>query len=268
MNGTRFATPTANSHGGLFAPLLPLLQGISFAPEAAALDRLGSAFPVATGSGHPVRFVPPQDDGLGYEARIWARGEVETRPDNWHDFFNALIWLTFPHAKAALNARHARALAVQPAGRGRPRDAMTHFDECGVVVVATDPELLELICGFHWKELFWTRRADLQRDLRCFIFGHATYEQLLTPFRGLTAKAVLVEVSADWLREPLAQQLADLDGRLASQIAAGVLDDPRDLYPLPLMGFPGLTRESEAAAYYDDTWQFRPGRRGAVQRGV
>ncbi len=31
--------------------------------------------------------------------------------------------------------------------------------------------------------------------------------------------------------------------------------------PLPLMGLPGLTAESESAAYYDDHWQFRPGRR-------
>jgi CubicO group peptidase (beta-lactamase class C family) len=109
--------------------------------------------------------------------------------------------------------------------------------------------------------LFWARRADLAGALRCFIFGHATYEQLLSPFRGLTAKAVLYEVAEDWLQQPLSLQLADVDRRLAGELAAGAYADPRDLHPLPLMGFPGVTAENENAAYYDDTWQFRPGRR-------
>jgi hypothetical protein len=43
-------------------------------------------------------------DGLVYECRIWETGEVETRPDNWHDFFNALVWLSFPQTKIAVSA--------------------------------------------------------------------------------------------------------------------------------------------------------------------
>ena len=30
---------------------------------------------------------------------------------------------------------------------------MTHFDECGAVVVAEDASLLELIAGFRWRTL-------------------------------------------------------------------------------------------------------------------
>jgi hypothetical protein len=260
----------ATERSGLFAPLSPLLERIHvhlpwapLAPAAATLDFLASACVAMSESGQPIHFVPPQDDGQGYEARIWACGEVETRPDNWHDFFNALVWLTFPQAKAALNARHARALLTRQADRGRERDAMTHFDECGVVVVASDRALLELIDAFRWQELFWERRADLAVNLRCFVFGHATYEQLLDPFRGLTAKAVLLEVSEDWLAETLAAQITDIDRRLADALALGAYDDPRALHPLPLMGFPGLTPASEDAAYYEDIWQFRPGRGGS-----
>lgn len=249
--------------GGLFSPLAPLLEQIPFAPDSAALDALSRAHEVLTHSGQRLRFVPPKDDGLGYEARVWKSGEVETRPDNWHDFFNALVWLTFPLSKAALNARHARVLSAQPVGRGRERDAMTHFDECGVVVVSSDASMLDLVRGFRWRELFWTRRADLQGTLCCFIFGHATYEQLLAPFRGLTAKAVLYHVDEDWLHQPITTQLLDLDRRLAAELAAGAYAEPRDLHPLPLMGFPGLTPDSETAGYYDDSWQFRPGRRGS-----
>ena len=251
------------SPGGLFAPLSPLLEQIPFVPDAAGLAALSRVHAVRAQSGQRLRFVRPIDDGLAYEARIWATGEVETRPGSWHDFFNALVWLTFPRSKAVLNARHAAALAVPSAGRGRERDAMTHFDECGVVVLSSDASLLDLVRGFHWRELFWTQRAELSGALRCFVFGHATYEQLLAPFRGLTAKAVLYETSEDWLRQPLSLQLTDLDRRLAGELAAGAYADPRDLHPLPLMGFPGVTADSENADYYDDTWQFRPGRRRA-----
>ncbi|HLO65211.1 MAG TPA: DUF3025 domain-containing protein, partial [Azonexus sp.] len=38
---------------------------------------------------------------------------------------------------------------------------------------------------------------------------------------------------------------------------------PHDFQPLPLLGIPGVTPENENPAYYDDTWQFRPGRRAA-----
>lgn len=41
-------------------------------------------------------------DQLGYEAYIYKTGEIPTR-DNFHDFFNALIWLRFPLIKQTLN---------------------------------------------------------------------------------------------------------------------------------------------------------------------
>lgn len=201
---------------------------------------------------------------MGYEARIAARGEVETREDNWHDWFNGLVWLTFPRAKAALSARHAAGLAVAGALRGTVRDAMTHFDECGAVVVAEDASLLDSLAGFRWQELFVERRAEVVSGLRVFIFGHATYEALLVPFRGLTAKCVLTPVSAGWLQMPLDEQLAAIDGWLAADFAAGRHGDPRALHPLPLLGVPGVVPESDDPAYYDDTWQFRPGRRQRV----
>jgi hypothetical protein len=256
---TRGAFP---SPGGLFSPLSPLLAQIPFAPELTALDFLNSTRDLRAHSGRRIAFVPPPAaDGLAYETRIWQRGEVATRPGNWHDFFNALVWLTFPLTKATLNARHAAAIARQPGSRGRERDAMTHFDECGAVVVSSDPDLLALLRAFQWSTLFWERRPDLPRALRCFVFGHATYDQLRQPFRGLTAKAVLHQVAADWLARPLAEQLVALDRRLAAEFAAGEHLQPRGFHPLPLLGLPGVTADNEAATYYDDGEQFRPGRR-------
>lgn len=255
-------------HNPLFFPLAPWLSRLPPQPDAVALAALLETYPVFTDSGLPVRFVPPVSDGLGYEARIAARGEVETRPDNWHDWFNALVWLTFPKAKAALSSRHTAEIAASAeapgARRGETRDAMTHFDECGAVVVAEDAELLDLLGAFKWRELFVERRADVVTGLRVFVFGHATYEALLAPFRGLTAKCVLTPVASGWLARPLAEQLAEVDGWLDTDLAAGRHGDPRGLQPLPLLGVPGVTAASENPAFYDDAWQFRPGRRQRV----
>lgn len=248
----------------LFFPLAPLLSVLPPVADASALAALAEARPVFTQAGLPVRFVPPQSDGLGYESRIALRGEVETRPDNWHDWFNGLVWLTFPKAKAALSARHAAAVMEEVEWRGSVRDAMTHFDECGAVVAAEDESLLALLASFSWRELFVERRAEAITGLRIFIFGHATYEALLKPFRGLTAKCVLTPVAPGWLAKSLDEQMADIDTWLAVDLAAGKHADPRGLQPLPLLGVPGVTAENEDPAYYDDTWQFRPGRRQRV----
>ena len=205
--------------------------------------------------------MPPQADGLVYECRIWENGEVETRPDNWHDFFNALVWLTFPQTKIAVSACHVEAMTPEGAARGTVRDALTHFDECGIVVLSAKPELLDLLRNFEWKKLFVEQRAEVKQNMRFVVFGHATYENLLKPFRGLTAKAILYDVDASWLQLPLAEQLVAVDIRLAADLASGRYTRPRDFQPLPLLGIPGLVPESEDPAYYDDTWQFRPGRR-------
>lgn len=245
----------------LFAPLRRWLNLLPDRPDAAAVDALARRFPVSLDSGIEVRFVPPQADGQAYECRVWERGEVETRPENWHDFFNALVWLSFPHTKRAVTAAHVA--AMRPAGevRGSVRDALTHFDECGIVVLSRRPALLDLLRAFEWKRLFVEHRDEVIAHMRFVVFGHATYEALLSPFRGLTAKAVLYDADDAWFALSEAARLAAVDARLAADLASGHYVRPRDFQPLPLLGIPGVTPDSESPAYYDDAWQFRPGRR-------
>lgn len=294
---------TLFSRQPLYAPLLPLVSlpsSASAKPSASAtttaaastlltpptlqqLNELAAQqpHPVLSGGGKPLRFVLPHGSGLSYEERVWWLGEVETRPDNWHDAFNALVWLTFPHTKAALNQRHHQVLAEQrqrPAAapaphpqpsastrisRGPLRDAATQFDECGAIVIASDPALWQAICEHRWKDVFWTARAQVQATMRVFIVGHASYDLLRQPHLGLCAKAVFLHVSADWLQLPLAEQLVDADQRIARRFHhnnPGGYRQPRDFQPLPLLGIPGATPENEVATYYDNTRQFRPAR--------
>jgi Protein of unknown function (DUF3025) len=252
----------------LFEPVAGWLHSFGgFAPpDASTLNAaLAGLAPPKSAGGASIRFVRPEAGKGGYEERIFARGEVETRADNWHDFFNALAWLAYPQAKRALNGRHHAALQMQRAAgssaRGAARDAITQFDECGIVVASASAALVELLRAHEWKELFWHRRAQLARDMRCLVFGHAIWDQLRAPFVGLTAKAVVLEVEGTWLARPLAQQLADVDCRLAEIFSRpGAYARPRDFQPLPLLGIPGVVAENSDPSYYDDQRQFRPAR--------
>lgn len=234
------------------------------------LDKL--AHPPQAASGAPVRFVLPAGEAAGYEERVYTNGEVETRADNWHDFFNALAWMAYPRTKRILNGRHHAALQAQRVAgsgvRGALRDAVTQFDECGIVVASASPALVDLIRAHEWKELFWMHRAQLACDMRFFVFGHATWDQLRAPFVGLTAKAVFLEADTAWLERPVEQQVADVDARLAEiLLRSDAYVQPRDFQPLPLLGIPGVVAESEAPSYYDDVRQFRPKKRGPAEAG-
>lgn len=252
-----------------FSPLAPW-KGFHDAPmpALAELNALAAARGIVTGDGRAVRFVPTGGSTLAYEERAWLSGEVETRADNWHDTFNALTWLGFPAAKAALNRRHYRTMVDRRAmtcnDRGRLRDALTQFDECGMVVACADPTLWAGIRAHRWREVFADRRDDVGREMRFFLFGHACLDSLRAPFVGLTAKALCFEVDAAWLELSEPEQLAMTDTWLSARIDAADDAFGRNLQPLPLLGIPGVTAENEDSAYYDDIRQFRPKRLQSV----
>ena len=212
----------------------------------AGLNRLAEERELRTESGKPVRFVAPGAKDAYYELKVFRTGEVETRPDSLHDFFNALAWLAFPRAKARLNALHAAEIPREAGRRGRLRDLLTIFDEGGALVLCDDAPLLQLLRNFEWKALFWDQRERVRRAMRIVVFGHAVMEQALKPWPGITCKAILAPAGAD----------ADA----AVHAWLGALppgSSPRDLAPLPIFGFPGWSAQD--AAFYEDTRYFRPG---------
>lgn len=271
--------PASLSRHPLFEPIAPWLARFAApgVPSHAALDALlaGTAAEARSGGGAPIRFVPPGDDPAGYEAQIFSSGEVPTRDGDWHDFFNALAWCAWPRTKSACNRLHLAELRAREGaglpGRGPRRDALTQFDECGIVVVTSDPEIPARLTAHEWEEAFWNRRARLLQTTHFLVFGHGSWDQLRAPFVGLCAKAIHRVVEPDWLALPMAQALAETDAWLADHLAA-TLDtlSPRSLSPLPLLGIPGVTPDNEAASYYRDTRQFRPRRNalGAAASGT
>lgn len=232
-------------------------------PTLDALNALAEARELRNAAGRPVRFAPQHVRcGQGeYEASILADGLVPSRASNWHDLLNALTWLTFPRAKAALNAVQCEELEAHRGGpRGAKSDAATLFDESGVLLIAEDAGLARLLAERRWQEAFVARRADWQ-GVRAYVFGHAVLEKLLTPWPGITAKCLFLPVAS----VPDAGVVPDwLDAALAQAWLVGDLRCPADLFPLPVLGLPGWWAANEDAMFYGNSQVFRPRPSSAV----
>lgn len=259
----------------LFAPLHPILSELDTDnfPTLQNCNALLEArpLPITTESGAPLRFVVQQPGKLSfedqYEPRCYLKGEVQMRSNNWHDFFSALVWLSFPKTKAIINARHYHALMSgmdypTNAGRGSIRDVNTLFDESGVIVAYADTELSVLLQHFKWKELFWQRREQVRGGMRFYLFGHGLYEKSLQPYVGMTGQGLLLGVEPAFFAWPMERQLSNLDSLLAAYLAEPEhCHSTRDLAPVPVLGVPDWSADNDNAAYYDNTAYFRPGRR-------
>jgi len=264
----------------MFAPLHPTIHAIhgDGFPSLNECNRLLGERPqlIKVSSRIDLRFVEQEYGKLPFEAqyepRCYLKGEVPTRTNNWHDLLNALVWLTFPKAKAAINARHYAALTVHNnhdggSERGSVRDAITLLDESGVVVPYADTELASLLRDFQWKTLFWNHRNNVKFSMGFYLFGHGLYEKALSPYVGMTGQGRVLPVEQEFFTWPIEKRLAHLDGLLADYLTdSGSLRSTHDLSPVPLLGIPGWTDENRVATYYDNTHYFRSGRQSAAQR--
>jgi hypothetical protein len=265
--GAAFASP-------LFDAVSDDLASFDRFPVIAELNALAVARSLSLSgeNGDPLRFAAaaPATKGLrvagdGYEGRIRRDGQIETRPDDWHDLFNALAWLAWPRCKAALNALHVREMQLDDAAhathRGVARDLATLFDEGGAVLACGDRMLTQLLREFRWRELFVDRRAQVQSKMRCYVFGHALLDRARNPYKSMTAHALIFPVASEFFLQPVVQQVKSLDTTLAAWFA-----DPENtgstqrLSPLPVMGFPGFCAANCDPEYYNDINVFRPGR--------
>jgi hypothetical protein len=250
--------PRAIAEHPAFGTLAPWLgEGLA----ALTLERLNAFARAsdpqpATDEGAAVRFVAAAGrlSALDYESRILSTGEVPTRSDNAHDVFNALCWIAFPAAKRACNALHA-AHRRAGTGRGPVRDALTLFDESGIIALCANRTLGELLVQRQWKTLFGERRREAVAALRFFVFGHALYEKLLAPYRAITGRVLIVDVDASALEcaRPALRAIADAEA--ARRLRA--LTTARDIPPLPVAGIPGWDPENGDPAFYDNRGVFR-----------
>jgi hypothetical protein len=230
----------------------------TFSARAAALGLVNHA-------GLPVRFVPQAalPEGTAYEEHIGATGCVPTR-DNLHDFFNGLVWLSFPLVKRALNALQAAQIARDGirGQRGPARDAATLFDENAAVLVVLDDlaghALADALRNHRWREAFVERAGAFGAQAQVWLFGHALMEKLVAPYKAITAHTLVVPAPAAYFALARGEQQGWLDAHVADRLRAAGLHKT-DFTPLPVLGIPGLWAPQDDA-FYDDTTVFRPKR--------
>lgn len=163
-------------------------------PSVARYDELWGAGGTREGAPRFVLLEPPRAKQAKarhvkdlYDARI-VRGEIPTRAAHWHDYLNALVWVTFPLAKRALHERQHVVIDAWlrdhglvrddgsfdrlPNARTRVHDALALVDEGGIVVL-----------------------RDGRGGAREVLFGHAIFEGLVLGTRSMIAREIPVDVS-------------------------------------------------------------------------
>lgn len=241
-----------------YLPYLQQLAGQDF-PGCEQLNAL-LAPELRSASGAVLHFVPSNElEAAAYEQRIYYDGQISTRPKHWHDLFNALVWMRFPCLKRAINAMHNKAAQEFESGqRGPLRDALTLFDECGVIVFSSHSAPLQTLANRDWSGVF--QQTSIYSQLNYIICGHAMLEKYLSPYKSMTAKALLVKVDAQTINLPPERLLTEIDQRLASLMLNNeILSNPACLSPLPLAGIPGWWPDSQQdQQFYSDPDVFRP----------
>jgi hypothetical protein len=259
----------------LFKDIIELAQNFNSYknwPDLAAYnDFLNKRIPIVTSQqGKNLQFVQqgdkPESVSEQYEVRIYQDGEIQTREKSWHDFFQVLIWCQFPLTKRSINQRHAEAIlnrcSTTPVFERRTpiENCLTLFDECGMIIVSSDPELLKLIQTFKWQQLFIDHRGSFNKSIDAYIFGHAMYEKALQPYIGMTANSICLSVDEDFFTKDRPTQIQIIDQLASDYFLQQTALSPNDLQPFPLLGIPGWDKRNEQQGFYDNTEYFRRGR--------
>ncbi|MEZ5658568.1 MAG: DUF3025 domain-containing protein [Burkholderiaceae bacterium] len=240
----------------------PTAEGLLAPPTLEALNQVAAQSGLRAGAQRQLRFVDAAPLGrlsaVEYESHNGRTGDVPTRcrgPGAWHDWYNALIWLNWPRTKRALNDAQCRQIAsssglsADHGQRDRRRDAITLFDESGLVMVCAMPLLRHALREQRWRPLFIEQRYAFVRHARLRPVGHGLLDKLRTPFKGVCARVWILPVDAQ-------TPAATIDALLAEAIARGA-PWREALPPMPVLGVPGWWPANESADFYDDPTVFR-----------
>ena len=193
-----------------------------------------------------------------YEPRVYLKKELQTRTENWHDFFNAMIWMRFPNTKKTLNSLHFNTASNREIGSNRStlENRITQFDECGAVIITSNKTLLELIRKHQWKELFIKHKDSFESEIKCVVFGHAIFEKALTPYIGMTCHCLLIEDSR-LLQEVQEANYTSLDLYLAELWEHTISTNIGRFNAFPVLGIPGYWSD-QSDSFYKNEQYFRP----------
>jgi len=237
----------------LFWPIRGAFQPFAaydgFPPVAVLQETLGAR------AGVEFRLEPPRarkrrrrgavDPGTLYDARI-VDGWVPTRADNLHDFCNALVWATFPRAKRAFHQRQHGAIAARlselgprlkslPNARTRELDGLAMLDEGGILLLVVESKVTRVQAALDTRDVGTVQGVIAVGDAVALIFGHALYENLVSPRAELIWGMVAVLPCGEGLPASEEELIALADERLAEALGvAGSYGQPERFRSLPL----------------------------------
>lgn len=220
--------------------------------------------------------------GTAYESFISRTGRIPTR-NNLHDFFNALVWLTHPLAKARLNAVQATEIARRSAPsattpapseidpvllhdlsapvtsnvRGVVRDRATVFDENAALLITSERVVEAALRQHDWQQALVAQGTAFGTTCEVRLFGHALVEKLVTPYKAITAHVWVLQVDGGFFTLDDAERQRRVDGWLSQALGQGLLNVAP--MSLPVLGVPGWW-PGQDPAFYDDRGVFRPHR--------
>jgi hypothetical protein len=154
-----------------------------------------------------------QKNRVSYEVSIFEQGRIPTRAQNVHDFFNALIWLSYPQSKWSLHRQAYDSQQTQPSAPGSRSelcDRLTCFDEGGIIF-----RLPPGVDGTEMRRLIRGRDQDAKKRVcrehrgSFHIFGHGILEVLFAGSESLFASCAVIDHDAASLDEALAAYLQD-----------------------------------------------------------
>lgn len=193
-----------------------------------------------------------------YDPMILKKNKLLTRLSNWHDFFNFTTWVKYYQIKKAINSvqykyQHFRHVNQQQK-RTVQENTLTQFDECGMIVICNNDELIYLLQNFKFKEFFTHKK--LFEHVVFLTFGHATLECYLSPYIGLTAKAIICKTKKE-LTDNKENILNDIFTKLSNKIRNEEILFSNDfLQPIPILGIPGW-HENQDENFYNNKSYFR-----------
>jgi hypothetical protein len=240
--------------------------GLDGAQFTSAFNRQAALLALRNHRDLAVTFVPQESlpEGTAYEEFISATGNVPTR-DNLHDFFNGLVWQTFPLIKRELNALQAAQIAAAGSvnkARGPARDAATIFDEnAALLVVRASSDgraLVDELRAHCWDAALFEKRAMFGPDAQVWLFGHALMEKLVAPRKAITAHTRIVFAPDAYFELDTTAQRAWIDSSVTQVLRDEGLSTA-GFTPLPVLGVPGWWPQQDLE-FYLDTTVFRPKR--------
>lgn len=204
------------------------------------------------------------NEAFTYESFIHESKTIPTR-QNTHDFLNGLSWIKYPSTKSSMLALQAAEVEKREeqsridshlntvdkrlqTGRGAVRDAITVFDENGVLLQA-DERLWSALEERDWQSLFIKHRA-LWSSAKVWIFGHALLEKLITPRPSMTGHVLRLKI-------PLGLHETQIDAWVSQHITQ-LNWATKPFTPLQVLGVPGWWAANESPGFYADTQIFRP----------